>query len=372
MALISKPNTFSAGNTIVASEHNSNFDTIYNEFNGSISNANISNTAAIVDSKLAQITTAGKVSGAALTSLSSIPSGAGTIPTANLPTIVSRNYRSEMFVEQASTTTMTVSPGILEVDDTAITKTSSTTLTLTTAADWAGGSSLRAVSTTGYVGVNASGEIRMHTTAPTHSNYDVDNTNGTKRYVTWSGTVYRVIGWFRMNSTGSGELDTYGVGNLAEMGIPNQVVRSTGAYSSLGSTTIPLDNTIPQIGEGNAISSMTIGFRPTTTTGTVALRGSIQISAGGNSYAIIAVFQDGAANAVDVVVANGGNSDLSTTASIEYVYTPSSTDYTEFTFRVGDNAGNAMYLNGSATATAQRFNGKLISTTQLIETPNAT
>lgn len=31
MALISKPNTFSAGATIIASEHNDNFDTIYND-----------------------------------------------------------------------------------------------------------------------------------------------------------------------------------------------------------------------------------------------------------------------------------------------------------------------------------------------------
>lgn len=50
----------------------------------SIVNADISASAAIVDTKLAQITTAGKVSGASLTSLSSIPSGAGNIPIANL------------------------------------------------------------------------------------------------------------------------------------------------------------------------------------------------------------------------------------------------------------------------------------------------
>lgn len=127
MALVSKPYTFSAGATIIASEHNSDFDTLYNDYNGNITNANISNSAAIgysklaltgsilnadinasaaiaysklnitgavlnadlagsiTDSKLDTISTAGKVSGAALTSLSSIPSGAGVIPVANLP-----------------------------------------------------------------------------------------------------------------------------------------------------------------------------------------------------------------------------------------------------------------------------------------------
>ena len=55
-----------------------------------IVNADIAAGAAIADSKLAQVTTAGKVSGAALTSLTSVPSGAGVIPTANLPlTLVS-------------------------------------------------------------------------------------------------------------------------------------------------------------------------------------------------------------------------------------------------------------------------------------------
>lgn len=49
-----------------------------------IVNADIDANAAIADTKLAQITTASKVSGAALTSLTSIPSAAGAIPVINL------------------------------------------------------------------------------------------------------------------------------------------------------------------------------------------------------------------------------------------------------------------------------------------------
>lgn len=66
MALITKSYTFSAGATIVASEHNSNFDTLYNCLNGNIDNANISSSAAIVDTKLAQLTTANKVAASAV------------------------------------------------------------------------------------------------------------------------------------------------------------------------------------------------------------------------------------------------------------------------------------------------------------------
>lgn len=126
MALITKTYTFSAGASIVASEHNSNFDTIYNEFNGSISNANISTLAAISDSKFAQITTAGKVSGAALTTLGSIPSGGGVVPIANLATGTPDgtkfirddgtlqspvNAATQAQMESASSTVVSVTPG---------------------------------------------------------------------------------------------------------------------------------------------------------------------------------------------------------------------------------------------------------------------
>lgn len=67
MSLITKPNTFSAGLPIIASEHNENFDTIYDDHNGGLTNANIDSNAAIVDTKLAQITTAAKVSSTAFT-----------------------------------------------------------------------------------------------------------------------------------------------------------------------------------------------------------------------------------------------------------------------------------------------------------------
>lgn len=84
MSLISKPFTFSAGAVVIASQHNSNFDTVYNLVNGALDATNLAANAAIADTQLGQITTAGKVSGAALTSFTSIPSGAGVIPIANL------------------------------------------------------------------------------------------------------------------------------------------------------------------------------------------------------------------------------------------------------------------------------------------------
>jgi putative exporter of polyketide antibiotics len=48
MGTITKPNTFSANTTIQSAQVNSNFDTIYSEFNGSISSANTDSTIATV------------------------------------------------------------------------------------------------------------------------------------------------------------------------------------------------------------------------------------------------------------------------------------------------------------------------------------
>ena len=67
MALINKPYTAVAGQKIKAADYNNNFDTIYNDYNGNITNANISANANISDTKLAQITTAGKVAAGAVT-----------------------------------------------------------------------------------------------------------------------------------------------------------------------------------------------------------------------------------------------------------------------------------------------------------------
>ncbi len=106
MALLTVPFTYSAGAVIIASQLNSCNTTIYSDYNGNIDNTNIAPSAAIaysklsltgsilnadvnasaaiVDTKLAQITTASKVSGTAIIGLASLPSGAGVVPTANL------------------------------------------------------------------------------------------------------------------------------------------------------------------------------------------------------------------------------------------------------------------------------------------------
>lgn len=53
MSIISIPFTFSVGAVIIAAQHNSNFSTIYSDYNGNITDANIASSAGIEYSKLA-------------------------------------------------------------------------------------------------------------------------------------------------------------------------------------------------------------------------------------------------------------------------------------------------------------------------------
>lgn len=59
MGIITKPTTLVDGVIPTAAQFNGDFDTIYSEFNGSISNSNISASAAIAESKLAFNTSTG-------------------------------------------------------------------------------------------------------------------------------------------------------------------------------------------------------------------------------------------------------------------------------------------------------------------------
>lgn len=80
-----------------------------------IVNADLDAAAGIVDTKLATISTAGKVSGAALTSLSSIPSGAGVIPSANIPATLTDDMLKVITVDLtvSNITTMFDTPVVL-------------------------------------------------------------------------------------------------------------------------------------------------------------------------------------------------------------------------------------------------------------------
>lgn len=67
MSIIAKPYTFSANTTISSSQVNSNFDTLYNDYNGGIAAANLA-TSAVTEAKIADgAVTANKLGSSAVT-----------------------------------------------------------------------------------------------------------------------------------------------------------------------------------------------------------------------------------------------------------------------------------------------------------------
>lgn len=77
MSSISKPNTFSASTPISSSQVNANFDTIYNDYNGGISEANLADDAVTTDKVADSAVTTVKIADAVVTP-AKLVAGTGT------------------------------------------------------------------------------------------------------------------------------------------------------------------------------------------------------------------------------------------------------------------------------------------------------
>lgn len=170
-----------------------------------------------------------------------------------LPGLVTpAQYRDGLIVSRDSATTLTVFPGTAEINNSMITSTTTTTLTITTAGDWAGGSALNAANTYGFVGLDTTGALKMHTTAPTHANYAVSSTVGKKRYATWSSTVYRILGWFFMDTASTIQVAS----NIKEGGVSNTIMSQDGNVVNFSSTSLSNIQSLPFYNSGGNILVM--------------------------------------------------------------------------------------------------------------------
>lgn len=136
-------------------------------------------------------------------------------------------YIADFELAWGSTTTITADAGFLNVGSSAVSKTSATGLTITSATDYIGGASQQGTSKWLYVYINSSGSIKLYATAPNYHDTS-GNTTGILYYYKDGTTYYRCIGAIRLNSTGAGEVDEfyqqgdyvqYGTGKSAATGI---------------------------------------------------------------------------------------------------------------------------------------------------------
>ena len=176
--------------------------------------------------------------------------------------------------------------------------------------------------------------------------------NNTLTLPTGNGIIGQVL-----RTDGSGGLSFATNGKLIQT-----VTTSTGAVAT-GTTTIPLDDTIPQITEGNEY--MTRAITPVSASSLLCIEATINLSStAGGSNLTAALFQDSTANALAVVTTVMGNGNLNT-LNLIYWMTAGTTSATTFRIRAGSSAAGTTTLNG--VSSARLFGGVCFSNLSIME-----
>ena len=322
MAIVNKNNTFSAGAVIVASEHNANFDTIFNDYNGNVTNANLSASAAIVDTKLGQITTASKVSFTALV--------AGTTPL---------NEAKGSDIASATTTDIGAATGnYLNI-------TGTTTIT-----------GLGTV-TAGARRIVQFGGILILT-------YDASALilPGNASITTAAGDIAEFV------SLGSGnwictryQIDANTPNNVADGQVVQVVNFQTGAVAT-GTTVMVDDDTIPQNTEGNQF--MTLAITPKSTTNKLKIEIVVCGGEGANHTIIIGLFQDSTVGALAAMHSFASAGAVRVNAFTHYM-TAGTTSSTTFNVRAGMANAGTFTFNG--VSSARKLGGAIASSITITE-----
>lgn len=163
---------------------------------------------------------------------------------------------------------------------------------------------------------------------------------------------------------------TLGVDNLqaasvayddVQAGMVIQVANyTTGVYVS-GTTTIPFDNTIPQITEGNQVLSL--AFTPKKANSLLKVEVSINAGTSVTTHLSSCLFRDSVANAIGVTSTYMSSSGIASQNIISFVST-NSTSQTTFTVRVGGGNAGTYSINGYV---GQYYGGAMTSSITITE-----
>jgi hypothetical protein len=131
-------------------------------------------------------------------------------------------------------------------------------------------------------------------------------------------------------------------------GFPNRAFTNT-LTNSTTTTVLPLDNTIPQVGEG--VEALTLSITPTSSSSKIRVQALIKGQASSNSqFLVAALFINGGANAVEadsIWLPNGtGSGDI----NLAYEYVPGTTSAQTIAVRFGPGfTGPTITLNQSGS-----------------------
>jgi hypothetical protein len=149
-----------------------------------------------------------------------------------------------------------------------------------------------------------------------------------------------------LTSNGAGALPTFAAVTMPTGSVINSAFAEYTTNANL-TTTIPIDDTIPQIGEGTQIITLDI----TTSSASSKVRGRFRAggSVSASAVMIAAAFANGGANAIRAVSQGVASADQREEIYLEFEHTPGSAATHTYTIRVGPNTGT-MRLNGFSSA----------------------
>ena len=131
------------------------------------------------------------------------------------------------------------------------------------------------------------------------------------------------------------------------LGVAQIVNTETGAVAT-GTTTTPLDNTIPQNTEGNQFMSLSI--TPTNSGSTLIIDVVLYGSASGGTAIIVGLYQDSTANALAVGMARAATTTSQACVAFRHKMTAGTTSSTTFNVRAGNNGAGTLTFNGESGA----------------------
>jgi len=141
-----------------------------------------------------------------------------------------------------------------------------------------------------------------------------------------------------------------------------QVATSATGALATGTTTIPFDDTIPQITEGTEF--MTLAITPSSATNTLIIQVTLVTALSVADFSTVALFQDSTANAL-AAVSGQPTANCSLPQTFNYKMTAGTTSSTTFRVRAGGGSASTITINGSGGA--RRLGGVMASTITIYE-----
>jgi hypothetical protein len=148
-------------------------------------------------------------------------------------------------------------------------------------------------------------------------------------------------------SSGSAVLTSASTANFPAGSVLQVVNFQTGAVAS-GTTTIPFDNTIPQITEGNEF--MTLAITPISATSTLLINVVSWNSCNPQDEIVVALFQDSTANALAAISHTPFTATARLAIGFTHKMTSGTTSATTFKVRAGMASAGTITFNGLSGA----------------------